>query len=165
MPAIRPIASIGIAAACRCGACWDSPFKASETWPGGRTSGHRMSHQFWRQLAAPIPSAVGSICGHNERIHVYPPRADQVETIGNGGEYGLQTQIDGTGTTRKVDDQRLAPDIGRLPRQYGSGHLLEADSPHQFAEPGQFLAGYRLHDLRRQIARTGPGATRGQYQV
>ena len=104
--------------------------------------------------------------------------ADQVQAVGDGGEdagdadlaafrvtHAFQDLADGLGLPGQVDDERVAPDDGGLPRQDGGGHEVQADGAHLLAKSGQFAVGHGQGGLGRDIAGCRAGAAGGEDQV
>lgn len=51
----------------------------------------------------------------------------------------------------QVEDERLAPNTGGLPRQYRGLYVLKADCAHLLAKPGHHLGAYCLRGLRGDV--------------
>ncbi|OLP45011.1 hypothetical protein BJF95_05395 [Rhizobium oryziradicis] len=94
-----------------------------------------------------------------------PPRANQVEAIGHGRENRIKADTDCGRIAREVDNQRVAPRTGSLPRKDRRWCLVEADAAEQFAESRKLLDYDGAHGLRGFIARCGACSSGRQDEV
>ena len=60
---------------------------------------------------------------------------DEVDAVGDGGEYRFETLVDALGPARQVDHERASADPGRLPGEDCRRHVAQLHLPHQLAEP------------------------------
>ena len=85
----------------------------------------------------------------------------EIERVRDGGQHhldGLDRAARGAG---HVADQRLAPHTRHRARQHAeAAAVLVADAPNRFDEAGGIAFDHRACALRRQVARTEPGAAR-----
>src|SRR5207245_2798854 len=98
-------------------------------------------------------------------VHLNWTRTYQVETTGNRREYRVQADVDRRRTPRQIDDQAMPARAGKLARENGGRHMLQADAAHQLTEPFELPRDHHSRSLRRQIARRRPGAAGGQHEV
>src|SRR6266542_4650918 len=76
-------------------------------------------------------------CATDIGVHLYSTGAYQIKTIWNGGEDGVQADVDRRRTPRQIDDQGMPAGSGGLARENGGRDLLQANATHQLTEPFQ----------------------------
>src|SRR5688572_3984980 len=91
--------------------------------------------------------------------------ANQVDTVGNGGEHPVERLADRLRLPGQVDDERALADHGHLPGKDRGGHVFQAHGAHLLAEPRHHFVCHGERGFRRYIARRRASAARGEDQA